>query len=927
MVRSTDKTSTTNRTRCFRHPKLHAALIALLAVVLVAVNIAAYIGSSYLNIVTNKLQLDTSSEAAQTAMTASRDVAKQMTAEGIVMLRNENNTLPLQKNTKINLFGWSSTAMVVGGSGGSGGAANASIDIKTSLENAGFDVNDDLYQMYVKYQKGRETGSDKEYGGYSPSWGTPEPSISDTTYYTKELLDGAKTFSDTAIFTIGRTSGEGIDLPAGYLALTQEEKDCIKYLTENYAKTIVLVNSNAAMELGYLEEIGVGAVLFMPGPGDEGADSLGRILNGDVNPSGRLVDTFAYDHTSSPSYYDANRPGTMEYSDKEGYYYVDYSEGIYAGYKYYETAGADGYIDYEKTVQYPFGYGLSYTTFDQHVTAVHGDLSSNEITVDVAVTNTGDVSGKEVVQLYATPEYHKGGIEKASVDLVGFAKTDELEPGASQTVTVTVDPYEIASYDWNDANHDGKTGYVLEAGKYELKLMGNAHDLIAVARTYDLTNPIYIDQDPVTGARITNLFDDVAGQDETEPVTYLSRADFAGTFPKKPESNTGRAASQAVKDSDDVSVKDDGEAQPITTDAKNDLTVADMAGLDADDAQWDKLLDQLSMDDMTSLILNAGFGTSAIKSIGLAESAFCDGPQGLQTFMNTKGTVFPVEMYLAQTWNIELAAQQGADLAAEAKAMGVSAIYGPAVNIHRTPYSGRNFEYYSEDGYQSGMMAAAVVKAEREHGIAQFVKHFALNDQETYRGEFFTSLYTWANEQSMREIYLKGFEYAVKGGNALGIMTSFNRVGASWTGASKALCTDLLRGEWGFDGATTTDLFQAGADEYFMNPEQGIRAGQDSWLTLFDASSELKLDTSKAATQNAMRNAVKHTLYLLANTTIPAEKSTFAAWLWFGVVPFDVLMVVGIGVYASFLVKSVRRKRQLTATADAVGDADGKTAK
>lgn len=894
---------------------VHRVILCVLLALLLVINAACAYSFDYLTKVTNHMGLNLDTEEAEQIGAESLEFSKQLTEEGIVLLRNENQALPLEKGTNVNLFGWSSTQMIVGGSGGSGGVSNAQVNIRTSLEKAGFTINEELWDMYCAYKDARDIVPEDKYGGYSPSWGTPEPEITDTQYYTQEMLDNAKAFSDVAIFTVARSSGEGLDLPPGYLTLTDTEIQVMTYLRENYSKLILLVNANSAVELGPAEEIGVDAILFMPGPGDVGAEALGKILCGEVNPSGHLVDTFAYDHESAPGYFAANRPGTMEYSDQPGYYYVDYLEGIYVGYKYYETAAADGYIDYNSVVQYPFGHGLSYTTFEKHVVDTRGNLKPGDtIEIDVEVTNTGDVAGKDVVQIYATPQYYPGGIEKAAVDLVGFAKTSLLEPGASETVTISVDPFEIASYDWNDANGDGKTGYILEHGTYTLNLMENSHDLIEVAKSYTLDSDILIDQDPVTGAEIKNLFDDVAGQQETEPLHYLSRADFAGTWPEKKDSNTGRKASQAVLDSMTITLEEDPNAKPITTGADNGLTVEDVKDLPVDDPAWDRLLDQLTVDEMHNLIANGAFATPAIDSIGLKSSVHSDGPQGVSSwFTGVSGAGYPVEMYVAQTWNTELAATQGNMFARECRAYGVSAMYAPAVNIHRTPYAGRNFEYYAEDGFLSGKMASAVCYAAREEGVFMFVKHFALNDQETYRGEYFTSLYTWCNEQAMREIYLKGFELAVKEGKATAIMTSFNRVGASWSGACKALCTDLLRNEWGFDGTVITDLYMGTfSNEWWMNLDQGVRAGNDLWLALYCEPGDTDMDLTSVTTQNAMREACRHVIYTISQCEISPETPT-PNWFYFGLIPLDVVGAALLVFYGLKIRKNAKKLKQNSA--------------
>lgn len=890
---------------------IHRIILIIMAVIFIIANVAMYLTFDLVTKLTNNMGLDLENEEVQSVQTEAKEFTKQITEEGIVLLRNENNALPLEKGSNINLFGWSSTQMIAGGSGGSGGSAGASVNIRTSLEDAGFAVNEELWDMYVSYKAERDIVPEEEYGGYSPSWGTPEPEITDSKYYTEELLDNAKEFSDTAVFTIGRGSGEGLDIPAGYLTLTDTEISVLKYLRENYSKVILLMNSNSAVELGPAEEIGLDAVLFMPGPGDMGAAALGEILCGDVNPSGHLVDTFAYDHQTSPAYWYANRPGTMEYSDMEGYYYVDYVEGIYVGYKYYETAAEEGYIDYDSTVQYPFGYGLSYTTFSKEVTNVSGDLDSDEITVDVKVTNTGDTAGKDVVQIYAEAPYYEGGIEKASVDLVGFDKTELLEPGEEETVTIHIDPFEIASYDWNDANGDGEKGYILEAGDYQLKLMENSHDLIDVAAEFTLDEDILINEDPVTGTESVNLFDDTAGQDETEPVQYLSRADFAGTFPEEKSSNVGRAASETDKAVEDLAYEDDPEAEAVTTGADNGLTVEDMKGLDYDDSLWDDLLDQLTFEEMENVITNGAFATPEIPSVGQGATAESDGPQGINAWViGLTGVSYPVEMYVGQTWNPDIAEQQGHLLGRESRASGLSGLYAPSVNIHRTPYSGRNFEYYSEDGFMAGKLAAKMTYAAREEGVFMTVKHFALNDQETYRGEYFTSLFTWCNEQAMREIYLKPFEIAVKEGQATAVMTSMNRIGSVWAGASRALLTDLLRNEWGFRGLAITDMYVGSMNnEWWMDSEQGIRAGQDLWLGMWYQPGELDIDETNLTSQNAMRQACKNILYTLVQTEVsPAEPH--ADWFYHIALPIDIIYAAAMIAYLVFIIRKTRKNKR-----------------
>ena len=422
---------------------LRKATIVFLVILYLAVNCAVYIlfddltrmfeGTGF--VIADTVEADKAKQLGQ-------NVADRIVGEGIVLLRNENNVLPLGKGGSVNLFGWATVSHIRGGDG--------------------------------------------------KTWGLPEPDINDASLYTDEVKEEAKAFSDAALVTIARGSGECVDIPEGYLSLTQQEKDLLNHVRDNFSKVVVVINSNSVMEIGYLEDISVDAILLMPGTDSTGASALGKILCGDVNPSGRTVDTMPYDHKTIPSYYYANRPSSFAYSDQADAKYVDYVEGIYVGYKYWETAFAENTIDYDRSVQYPFGHGLSYTQFKQEVVSVKGGLSDDELEVQVKVSNTGDRAGKEVVQLYVAPPYTKGGIEKSAVDLVSFAKTGNLQPGAEETVIILVDPFEIASYDYNDANQDGKTGYILEKGTYELKLMSNAHDQIAIAKTFELSSDIVI---------------------------------------------------------------------------------------------------------------------------------------------------------------------------------------------------------------------------------------------------------------------------------------------------------------------------------------------------------------------------------------------------------------------------------------------------
>ena len=697
--------------------------------------------------------------------------------------------------------------------------------------------------------------------------------------YTDTLLQNAKAFSDVAIVTISRVGGEGGDLPqdmyaAGYsktddgrhyLELTQDEEDLLALVkAQGFGKVIVLVNSSNAMELGFLEDDSIDAALWIGSLGSTGFNAVGGILSGKVNPSGRLSDTYAYDLTTAPAYWNA---GDFTYSNLK-HHYVEYAEGIYVGYRFYETRYVDnttGVCDeaaYAKAVQYPFGYGLSYTTFEQSIADYKTTDSAIEMTVEVK--NTGAVAGKDVVQVYYTAPYTIGGIEKSHVVLAGFAKTGLLEPGASEKVTITFAPEDMASYD-----ETGAKAYVLEAGTYQIKLMNNAHEVID-QREYEVPATITYSGENARSTDLvaaTNEFEDVAQGQITQ---YVSRADWQGTLPTaRTDGKTASAETVAAKENAPVYENNDSD-QPITI-ADHGLTLEDMTGLDYDDPKWNDLLEQLSVDDMTNMISNGGWSTPEVASVGKPATNDLDGPAGINSLVsNLKGVSFPSEVIVGSSWNADLAQRFGTAFGAEAAANHVVGLYAPGMNIHRTPFSGRNFEYYSEDGLLSGKMGAAMVQGVDSQGVYTYIKHFALNDQESNR----LSISVWANEQSIREIYLKPFELSVKEGGTTAVMSSYSRLGNTWAGASKALLTDVLRNEWGFHGMVVTD--SAMGNTSWMDVNLAIRAGGDMMLCLMG----VKLDSSSNTAQQAMRRACHNILYTQANSiAIAAAVDNTPYWL------------------------------------------------
>lgn len=890
--------------------------MAALVLIGVAANGAAY---RFNNVISQFMQGDiTKTEAGQTAAEAAKVLTEELENEGIVLLKNQNQALPLaqenDKERKINVFGYTSISLCYGGSGSGHADESQNIDLQTGLQNAGFEVNQELTDFYTSQEQAIQNEGNV-FNMRGGDFNIYEPAVDE---YPQELLDQAKEFSDVALVVISRRGGEGADLPmdmegyiggkAGqhYLELADNERAMLDMVKEmGFAKVVVVVNSSNAMELGFLEEEGVDAAIWVGGPGSTGCNSIGSVLSGAVNPSGRLVDTYAYDVTKSPAYYNA---GNFWYSNTEGrpaeqinltqadaYTYVDYAEGIYVGYRYYETRYVDnetGLCDenaYWADVQYPFGYGLSYTDFSQEIV----DYTSDEdtITMTVRVTNTGDCAGKEVVQLYYTAPYYIGQIEKSHVVLGAFGKTDMLEPGASEEIVLQMNVEDMASYDYVN-----NRCYVLDAGDYIIKLMKNAHEVIDT-RVYNVPQTIVYDEDNKRSSDLitaTNLFDDALGD-----VEYVSRADWENTLPTQ-RVETREASDEIIAEIEDLSVEDNP-ADPDIVYADNGLTLQDMAGLAYDDPQWEQLLQQLSVEDMVSLIGIGGYATIPVESIDKPGTSDLDGPAGVNGLVNgAGGTQYVSEVVIASTWNLDLAYRMGECFGDEAYAYGVAGLYAPAMNIHRTPFTGRNFEYYSEDGYLSGMMGSEVVQGMASKGIYGYIKHFALNDQETNR----LSVCVWTNEQAMRELYFKPFEIAVKQGGATAVMSARNRVGTRWVGASYEMMTTVLRDEWGFQGMVISDM----ANKTFMDPDQAIRAGNDLMLTTTGQYPTEK-STETTTGRQALRNACHNILYTIANSAAFEVEQTFFPYWAVALAVVDVLLLAGLVLGVKKLVPAEKKKK------------------
>lgn len=845
------------------------------------------------------------------AFANAQEVNLKLAEEGFVLLKNENAALPMNKGARISVFSKNSVNLSYGGSGSGGFDTSNSKNLYESLNDAGFVTNPTLKNFYESSQSGpvRTANSSDLDNGDNQKIATAE---TPQNKYTDAVRNSYADYSDAALVVITRIGGEGFDLPryqgdsegavspdSHYLELDQNEIDLLTAVTDGTFKRVVVVfNTPSSFEATFLKDSAyaafadkIDAAVWIGFTGSNGITALGEILNGDVNPSGRLVDTWAADFTKNPSFVNFGTgclPDTTDKYDGGMYYSVDYEEGIYVGYRYYETRGeTDGEDWYNANVVYPFGYGLSYTTFDWTV----GDASASEIelgttiTVPVTVKNTGSVAGKDVVQLYASAPYTLGGIEKAHKVLVGFAKTKLLQPGESETVTVSFDPYSAASYDYRDANSNGFSGYELETGEYTLYVSRNAHES-EKAIALNLAADVQIGTDPTTDSEVVNRYTDSEDflDSDWQLDTMLSRADWEGTWPTpqtaQQHAGTDRLYEEIRSEEHNNPTDFDSEEYPWfgeepTLTLRDLLPSAEAEGYEPvvsyDDERWEELMMGCDEEEMIALINNGAYHTLAMESVGLPATIHGDGPSGFTCFMSKEqvnGTCqYVSEPVMASTWNINLMNELGEAIGEEGtigdKATGqpYSSIYAPGVNIHRSPFGGRCSEYFSEDPFISGMMGAAEVEGIQSRGVLPTVKHFVANEQETHRsigGDL-----SWLSEQALREIYLKPFEYTVKLGETRGIMTSFNRIGTRWTGGDYRLLTEILRNEWGFNGLVICDF---NTIPQYMIPCMMFYAGGSLDLATQQSAMWTDCDTSDAGDAIVLMRAVKDVMYALVNS-------------------------------------------------------------
>ncbi len=854
------------------------AAIAMVLAVVVCVNMICFGPmSTLIGLATGNgtLSDETNEEAAE--------VAEEIMEDGIVLLKNES-LLPLNETKKLNIFGWESINPAYGGAG-SGGINDLYdiVSLNQGLENAGFSINQELVDFYNNY------GADNpEMSIQKQSWTLPEPPV-DT--YSDELIKSAKEYSDVAVVVLSRKAGEGHndipmdvrkaaydnnsdeydDFPEGehYLQLSQTERDMVDMVCSNFDNVIVVYNGANQFELGFADEYPqIKSVVWCPGTGNVGFNALGKVFSGEVNPSGKTPDTFIYDMTTAPWWNNAEKTEYTNLADMavEGMNagtaqvyapaFTNYVEGIYVGYKYYETAAQEGAIDYDKTVQYPFGYGLSYTEFEQKM----GELEEKDgqISVDVEVTNTGDVAGKDVVEVYYKPPYTNGGIEKSSANLIEFAKTDLLQPGESQTVTVTFSIEDMASYDENNAK-----AYVLEKGDYVISINSDSHTVLD-QKTYTVDKDVVYtgeNKRASDNTAATNVFEDAKGD-----VTYLSRADHFANYeeataaPASAELGEPYVSEYHLNSNFDKTTYLNDEDVMATTGADNGLTLADMRDADYDDPRWEKLMDQLTVDEMANMIAMAGYQTAAMDSVGKVATLDFDGPAAINNNFTGVGSIgFPIEVVVASTWNKELAQAWGECMGKISQEMGAEGWYAPGMNTHRTAFGARNYEYFSEDGVLAGNMGAKAVEGARKYGVYSYIKHFAL-----YEGNA-KMVSVWSNEQAIREIYLKPFEISVKQGGANAVMVSWSFLGDKWTGESSNLMNTVLRDEWGFRGMALTDFFRNNGHG-FMNADAALANGVDAMLSTFNGEENNVANPEHPTSVLQMRTACKNVMYTVVSS-------------------------------------------------------------
>lgn len=879
------------------------------------------------------------------------DMGTTILREGVTLLKNENGTLPLEATSKISVFGQDSVDSVYGGGGAGSIDTSKAQSLMDAFEQAGFDVNPTLTEFYT-------TGAGKDYRKTSTdAYGKGTFAVNEVpaSAYTDDVEKSFDSYNDAAIVVIGRSGSESQDLPTDklasgytYLQLDDDERAMLKMASDNFDKVVVLLNTQNPMELADLEDDSIDAVMWIGSLGQTGAGGVAEALNGTVNPSGHLPDTYAYDLKSAPSSANFGSYAIVNGTDRFTSSYMAYAEGIYVGYRYYETRYEDVVLgnearsnyDYTKQVAYPFGYGLSYTDFtwsDYSMKKADGGFD-----ISVKVTNTGKTAGKDVVQLYMQSPYtdydKANGIEKASVELVGYAKTDTLKAGASETVTVHVDQESMKTYD-----SAGEGTYIMDAGDYYLVAGTDAHNalnnilaakgkttadgmtengnaaLAAKHTVHSQDNTTYA-KSAATDEKISNQFDDVDLTTYDNSFTYLSRSDWTGSWPAT-YADGKWTASQKFLDALTIDTAQSEPEQKPTTDTDNPsygkLNASMLMDTDYADESWSALIGQMSVKELDQLVRIGGYATKSVSSTQLPATTDKDGPAGISSTLvgGESGMGYPSEIVIAATWNSDLAESFGKAIGEDSLALKVAVWYGPACNIHRNPYGGRAFEYFSEDSYLSGAMCAKVVAGAGSKGVVSTVKHFALNDQETNRmgGAIF------ANEQTIRQLYLRPFEMSVRDGGATAMMASMNRIGSRWTGGHKGLMTNTLRGEWGFNGFVVTDQASYSVFAY-EDLREGLEAGTDLWLNTDAGLWKLPDDDMTDGVIANMQRAAHNISYAISRSNAMNGLSANSKivkvtplWRW-GVYALDGVVTVGAVALIAIATLQILRRRKRDAT-------------
>ncbi|WP_456271154.1 glycoside hydrolase family 3 N-terminal domain-containing protein [Bacillus sp. AK031] len=829
-----------NRPRRFTGWAVFAVLI---------LSIGGTVGPTITSVVENMsgkhITIDTTSAEADRAREAADIVSEKISDEGLVLLKNENNSLPLA-DKKVNVFGSTAFTFKYGGGGSGASDLSRAVNLFDALTNAGVEYNKELYDYYAELPEVEETTGNSDTGLVQVVKGmlsndepAGEPDVTDA------AITQAKQYSENAMIIVQSDAVEASDVSEDQLKLSDAMHNLVEKVSGNFSNVTVVVNAGNTLELGFVEDFpSIQSVIWVGTPGPFGTNSLAKALSGELNPSGRITDTYAYDVGSSPS---SENFGDYEYENLDEAF-LNYEEGIYVGYRFYETYYQGNEEGYRQKVQFPFGSGLSYTTFDWNI--IDQQLNNDTIELKVEVKNTGEAAGKDVVQVYYSSPYTPGGIEKSAINLATFAKTKSLEPGESEVLTINYDTRVMASYDMKNEN------YTLENGTYEIKLGKNVHETDSTVELV-LAEDIVYQTDADTGTEYKNRFT----QSENE-LTVLSRNDWEGTYPST-EDDSKIASDKVIKRVQGHEFNNNME-MPVTG-ADNGIELEDLKGLDYDDPKWNEFLDQLTADQMIDYVTEAAYHTKEIDELGIPNTVLMDGPAGFSFFGFKKfeAGAYPTEIVVASTWNKDLAYEMGEMIGQEAQAYGIHGWYAPALNIHRSPLGGRNFEYMSEDPILNGMIGSGMAKGASDQGVIVFMKHFIMNEQETNAR---SGLLVWSNEQAMREIHLRPFEMTVKNAGVTGAMSSFSYIDGKW--ANPELLNGMLRDEWGFEGVVSSDAVFG-----FMKAPQAITSGNDLMLDILSVPKQKELleeayEEHPEAITDALRNSMHNSLYATLKTHI-----------------------------------------------------------